>query len=70
MLNRVIFLALLGAGIALIIFGVNSNNSFSSDVSRTFTGSPTNKAIWLLVGGIAAALVGAGGLIRGFSSKS
>jgi len=69
MLNRAVFIALLAAGIVLIIFGVNASHSFTSDVSRTFTGSPTNKAIWLLIGGIVASLVGVGGLIRGFSSS-
>lgn len=69
MLIRGIFLALLAAGIVLIIFGVNSSHSFTSNVSRTFTGSPTNKAMWLLIGGIVASVVGLGGLIRGFSAK-
>ena len=51
-------MALLLVGVVLIVFGINASESFSSDVSRFFTGSPTNKTIWLLVGGIASAVLG------------
>ncbi len=57
-MNKIISLALLAGGIVLIVLGVNAMNSFSSDVSRFFTGSPTDKAVWMLIGGIVAALVG------------
>jgi hypothetical protein len=62
--------ALLAAGIVLIVFGINSNNSFSSEVSRTFTGSPTNKTTWMLIGGIACSVLGLVGLFWGGSSKA
>jgi hypothetical protein len=62
--------ALLAVGIVLIVFGINSNNSFSSEVSRTFTGSPTNKTTWMLIGGIACSVLGLVGLFWGGSSKS
>ena len=58
-MNKGIGMALLVVGIALIIYGSNASNSVSSDVSRTFTGAPTNKTMWLLLGGSAAAIVGA-----------
>ena len=57
-MNRIVSLALLVGGVILIIVGVNATNSFSSDVSRFFTGSPTDKAVWMLIGGTAAAIVG------------
>ena len=60
-----IALALLVGGIILIVIGVNATNSFSSDVSRFFTGSPTDKAVWMLVGGAVAALVGLAMMWRG-----
>jgi hypothetical protein len=50
-----------------MIIGINAMNSFSSDVSRFFTGSPTNKAVWMLIGGIVAAVIGLMGTLR--SSK-
>jgi hypothetical protein len=45
-------------GVALMILGFNATSSFSSDVSRFFTGSATNNAVWMLMGGIFAATVG------------
>jgi hypothetical protein len=68
-MNKAISLALLAGGIALIIYGINASNSLGSDFSRFFTGSPTDKSIWLLIGGIVAAVVGAGGLLRGSKSN-
>ena len=67
-MNKILSIALLAGGIVLIIFGINASNSIGSDFSRLFTGSPTDKSIWLLIGGIVAALVGAGGLMRGTRS--
>ncbi|MHB8522041.1 MAG: DUF3185 family protein [Limisphaerales bacterium] len=57
-MNIVISVALLVGGVVLIILGVNAMNSFSSDVSRFFTGSPTDKAVWMLIGGLVAAGLG------------
>ena len=57
-MNRIISLALLAGGVALIVIGINATNSFSSDVSRFFSGAPTDKAVWTLIGGIVAATVG------------
>lgn len=67
-MNKILSLALLVGGIVLIIYGINASNSIGSDFSRLFTGSPTDKSIWLLVVGIVASLVGAAGLLR--SSRS
>ena len=63
-MNKIVSLALLVGGVVLIIVGVNATNSFSSDVSRFFTGSPTNKAVWMLIGGSVAAIVGLAGTLR------
>ena len=57
-MNKIISLALLVGGIVLIVTGFNATNSFTSDVSRFLTGSPTDKAVWMLIGGVIAALVG------------
>jgi hypothetical protein len=57
-MNKALGLALLVAGVILIITGYNASQSFSSDVSRFFTGSATNKAMWFLVGGVASAIAG------------
>jgi len=58
-MNKAIGLALLVVGIVLIVYGINASHSATSDISRTFTGAPTNKTLWLLIGGIASAIVGA-----------
>jgi hypothetical protein len=57
-MNKLISLALVAGGIFFIVVGISATNSFSSDVSRFFTGSPTDKAVWMLIGGIVAALAG------------
>ena len=57
-MSNVVSLALLIGGVVLMIFGINATNSFSSDVSRFFTGSPTDKAVWMLIGGTVATIVG------------
>jgi hypothetical protein len=54
---------LLIIGVILIIYGVNASNSFDSDLARFFTGSPTNKTIWFLIGGVASSSVGLYGLL-------
>ncbi|MBC8011721.1 MAG: DUF3185 family protein, partial [Burkholderiales bacterium] len=40
-----------------------------SGFSRLFTGAPTDKTIWLLIGGIVLAALGLGGLLRGDKSS-
>ena len=57
-MNKALGIAMLAAGIALMVFGINASESFGSDVSRFFTGNPTDKSMWLLIGGIAAAVMG------------
>lgn len=57
-MNKIASIALLAGGVVLMIFGINATNSFGSDVSRFFTGSPTDKAIWMLMGGFTATIVG------------
>jgi hypothetical protein len=57
-MNKALGLALLAVGIALIIYGVDASNSTSSSISRTFNGTPTNKTLWLLLGGIGSAICG------------
>ncbi len=51
-------LGVFAVGIVLLIFGFNETQSFSSDVSRLFTGNPTDHSIWMLIGGIALVIAG------------
>jgi NO-binding membrane sensor protein with MHYT domain len=64
-MSKAVSLALLAGGIVLMMFGVMASTSFTSDISRFFTGSPTDKAIWMLLGGVVASIVGVVGLVRG-----
>jgi hypothetical protein len=64
-MSNIIGLAVFAMGIVLLIFGFNASHSFSSDVSRFFTGNPTDKSIWLLIGGAVAVIVGLVVAIRG-----
>ena len=64
-MNKSVSLALLAGGIVLLILGINANDSTSSDISRFFTGSGTDKSTWMLVGGVIATILGLGGLMRG-----
>ena len=57
-MNKALGIGLVAAGIVLAVFGINATDSFSSDVSRFFTGSPTDKAVWMLIGGIVMVCVG------------
>jgi hypothetical protein len=64
-MNNVVGLAIFAVGIVLLVFGFNASHSFGSDVSRFFTGNPTDKSMWLLIGGAAAVIVGLVVAIRG-----
>jgi hypothetical protein len=68
-MNKPVSIALLVVGVALLAYGLQASHSFSNEVSRTFTGSPTDKTMWFLIGGAVAALVGFAGLFRGSKSS-
>lgn len=57
-MNNIVGLAILALGVVLLIFGFNESHSFSSDVSRTFTGNPTDRSMWLIIGGAVACIAG------------
>ncbi|HEV7833069.1 MAG TPA: DUF3185 family protein [Caballeronia sp.] len=61
-MTKAISIALIAGGIVLLYFGGQSFHSLSNDVSRFFTGSPTNKTIWLIAAGAVAMLAGLIGL--------
>ena len=65
----IISLALLIGGVVLMIFGINATNSFGSEVSRFFTGSPTDKAIWMFIGGTVAAVIGLVSTLRSWKQS-
>ncbi len=68
-MNKAISIAILAGGVLLLVFGINAYNSSSSDVSRFFTGSATDKSMWMLIGGAVAAVLGLVGLLRGSKTE-
>jgi len=64
-MNKLASLALLIGGIILIIYGVSASNSVGSGLSRMFTGAPTDKTMWFLIGGATASIIGLVGVLRG-----
>jgi len=56
--TKMLGIALLVGGIIALIFGISASDSIGSDISRTFSGHPTDKALWLLIGGAGATAAG------------
>jgi len=68
-MNKVISIIILIIGVVLVVLGFNAFESFSSDISRIFTGSPTDKTLWLLIGGLILFIIGLFGVLFNRSSK-
>lgn len=60
-INQIISIALLIGGIVLLVFGISAVDSFSSDVSRFFTGTPTDRSVWLIILGTVLCVAGLAG---------
>jgi nitrate reductase gamma subunit len=50
-MNKLIGIVCLAAGIVLLFWGHNVAQSLNSQVKNIFTGSPTDKAMYLYIGG-------------------
>jgi hypothetical protein len=57
-MNKALSIAILVAGIILLIFGINAHESIGSETKELVTGTPTDKSIWLIVLGAVGILVG------------
>ena len=64
-MQSVVGIALLVVGVVLMIFGMQASASVGSRLSELFTGAPSDRTLWLLVAGIAAAILGLGLLLVG-----
>ncbi len=60
-MSSFLVLAIVAVGVVLLVMGVSASGSLSSDISRFFTGKPTDKSLWLIAGGVGCILVGAAG---------
>jgi hypothetical protein len=64
-MNTAISAALMVGGIILLIFGWNEHQSAGSEISKFFTGNPTDRSMWMLIGGAVLSVMGLVGLLRG-----
>ena len=62
-MNKAMGVALLVVGVILLVWGLNAEGSFGSEISKTFSGHPTDKAMWLIIGGAASGMTGLGLLL-------
>lgn len=63
-MRKAISAALLIGGLLLIFFGYQESQSLASEVDEFVTGSPTDSAMWMMIGGAVLAVFGLVGLIR------
>ena len=68
-MNKPLSLVLLIGGVILLIYGASASDSVGSSFSRIFTGAPTDRTVWLLLGGLAATILGLFGVLRGTRSN-
>lgn len=57
--QRIIGAFLIVVGVVLLVMGIRAADSFGSQFKEFFTGSPTDRAVWLTIGGVVAILAGA-----------
>ena len=64
-MNRIFSAILLVAGLALVGFGYHASESVTGETSQALTGTPTQTAMVLMIGGALVALIGLIGVFRG-----
>ncbi|HEX3133314.1 MAG TPA: DUF3185 family protein [Planctomycetota bacterium] len=55
-------------GVVLLVLGIAASESVASSFSKFFTGEPTDRLIWLMLGGIVA--IGVGGTLGWRGSRT
>jgi Protein of unknown function (DUF3185) len=64
-MQNVVGLVLLVVGVVLIIFGMQASASLGSRLSELFSGTPSDRTIWLLLVGVVVAILGLGLVLTG-----
>jgi Protein of unknown function (DUF3185) len=64
-MNKPLSIAFLVVGLLLLIFGLSAGDSIASNVKESVTGTPTDKSLWLIIGGVVGIILGGFGLVRG-----
>ena len=57
-MQRIVGIVLIVVGILMLIWGIQAADSVASEFSEFFTGNPTDRSMWLMIGGVAAMIVG------------
>jgi uncharacterized protein YjeT (DUF2065 family) len=63
-LQKIIGAIALAIGIMLLVWGHNAAQSLNSQVENIFNGTPTNRAIYFYVGGLALIIYGLFQMLR------
>lgn len=63
-MKKSISAALLIGGLLLLWFGFQESQSIASEVEEFVSGSPSDRALWMIIGGAVAAVIGLVGLLR------
>ncbi|CUS49218.1 MAG: Protein of unknown function (DUF3185) [Idiomarinaceae bacterium HL-53] len=64
-MNKIVSIALIVAGAILLYFGWQEKESVASRASELVTNQPTDNAMWFLIAGAVAIVIGLGGLFVG-----
>lgn len=57
-MNKLAGLVCVAVGVVLLVWGHNVSQAINSQVKSLFTGSPTNQAVYLYLGGTVLCVVG------------
>jgi len=63
-MNKPLSIAILVVGVILLIYGISAGDSIASSAKEAVTGTPTDKSLWLIIGGAVGIIVGGFGLFR------
>jgi hypothetical protein len=63
-MNRILACVLLSIGTVLVVYGFNALNSVTASFSRLVRGAPPEQALWFLLAGVLAMVLGITGLFR------
>jgi uncharacterized membrane protein len=63
-MQKVIGIICLVVGVFLLIWGRKIADSFGSQVQQVFTGAPTDRAMYLYIGGLVLAILGLAQIFR------
>lgn len=64
-MNKPLSIAIAVIGVILLVYGLSAGDSIASNVKESVTGTPTDKSLWLIIGGVLGLIVGGFGLFRG-----